>query len=125
MAQAEIQETLAVDFSKLFGVITKYEDYPSFVEGCSSVEIEHRESGKARVTYRVNMIKEISYTLEHSEDAEKGIIAWTLSSSDFMKKNSGRWELKALGPGRTQAKYAVELEFKISVPSLILNRLIK
>jgi ribosome-associated toxin RatA of RatAB toxin-antitoxin module len=125
MAQAEIQETLAVDKYKLFGTIVRYEEYPKFVDGCTAVEVERKSKSQARVTYHVNLLKEISYTLDLTENAEQGTVEWTLVSSDFMKKNSGRWELKALGAGKTEAKYTVEIEFKIPVPGLILNRLVK
>lgn len=125
MAKAEIRETLAVDSKALFDVITRYEDYPQFVEGCTSVEVERKGPGRARATYKVSMMKDITYTLDHREDPEKGIIEWTLVDSDFFKLNSGRWELKAAGAGKTEAHYALEAEFKIPVPGLILNRLIK
>lgn len=125
MAQAEIRETLAVDRERLFAAIVKYEDYPQFVDGCTAVKVERQGPGRARVTYEVSLIKEVSYTLDHHEDAEKGIVEWKLVSSDFMKANSGRWELKAAGAGKTEAHYAVEIEFKIPVPGLILNRLVK
>ena len=42
-----------------------------------------------------------------------------------MKKNSGRWELKSAGPGKTEVRYEVEVEFNFPVPSLILNRVVK
>jgi ribosome-associated toxin RatA of RatAB toxin-antitoxin module len=125
MAQAEIKETLAVDISKLFGTIVKYEDYPEFVAGCSSVKIESNTGGKARVTYLVNLMKEISYTLDLTADEKKGVVEWSLVKSDFMSKNSGRWELKAAGPGKTEAKYSVEIDLKFPVPGMIMNRLVK
>jgi ribosome-associated toxin RatA of RatAB toxin-antitoxin module len=125
MAQAEIQETLSVDQDKLFATITRYEDYPEFVEGCTSVEVDRLPSGQSRVKYHVNLLKEISYTLDLREDREKGVIEWNLVQSDFMKKNSGRWELKAAGSGKTQVKYSVEIDLKFPVPGLIMNRLVK
>lgn len=125
MAKADTTETLAVDAKKLFEVITRYEDYPKFVEGCSSVSVERKGPGHARATYHVSMMKDVTYTLDHRENPEKGIIEWTLVDSDFFKANTGRWELKALGPDKTEAKYSIDVEFKIPVPGLILNRLVK
>ncbi|HUP57784.1 MAG TPA: SRPBCC family protein [Bdellovibrionota bacterium] len=125
MAQAEITETLAVDKDKLLATIVKYEDYPRFVEGCTSVKVERPSPNEARVTYLVNMMKEITYTLDQKADPAKGVIEWSLVSSDFMKVNNGRWELRSVGPGKTEAKYRIEIEFKFPVPSMILNRLIK
>lgn len=125
MANAEFQEVVSVDKDKLFAVITRYEDYPQFVTGCSGVQVERKAPGKARATYHVNMMKEISYTLDHTEDAAAGTIEWNLVSSDFMKKNIGKWELKSAGPGKTDVLYEVEVEFKFPVPGMILNRLVK
>ena len=71
------------------------------------------------------MIKEVSYTVDQREDPEQGVVEWSLVESDFMKKNNGRWRIRSAGPGKTEVHYEVEVEFKIPVPSLILNRLIK
>ena len=35
MAQAEIHEVLTVDRDKFFDAVTKYEEYPKFVDGCT------------------------------------------------------------------------------------------
>src|SRR4051812_44669115 len=108
MAQAEIRETLNVDRDHLYRVITRYEDYPQFVTGCSSVQVERPAPDRARVTYHVSMIKEVTYTVDQREDPEKGTVEWNLVESDFMKKNSGRWQIESVGPGKTQVHYQVE-----------------
>jgi ribosome-associated toxin RatA of RatAB toxin-antitoxin module len=125
MAQAEFHEVLNVDKDKLYAVVTRYEDYPKFVEGCTQVEVQRKGPGHARVTYHVSMMKDIVYTLDLREDPTTGVVEWSLAESDTFKKNSGRWELKAAGPGKTDVKYAVEVDFKIMVPGFILNRLVK
>jgi ribosome-associated toxin RatA of RatAB toxin-antitoxin module len=125
VAAAEIKEVLAVDYDKLFETIVKYENYPQFVAGCSDCHVDSRAPGKTQATFLVNLMKEVSYTLDLSEDKEKGIVFWSLVKSDFMSKNNGRWELKKLGPGKTEAKYSLELDLKFPVPGLIMNRLVK
>jgi ribosome-associated toxin RatA of RatAB toxin-antitoxin module len=125
MAQAEIKEVLGVDKNKLFDVITRYEDYPKFVDGCNAVQVERKGPGHARVTYQVSMMKDFSYILDLREDRENGRVEWTLVESDMFKTNNGVWELKSAGAGKTEAFYKLEVEFKIPVPSLILNRLVK
>ena len=106
MAAAEIKETLEVDKDKLFDTIVKYEDYPEFVTGCSKAKVESRGDGKARVTYLVSLMKEVSYTLDLTEDRAKGTVEWSLVKSDFMSKNSGRWELKSEpGMARPEAQF--------------------
>lgn len=125
MASAEIHETLNVDKDKLYQVITAYERYPEFVEGCQTAKVDSKTGSVAKVTYGLNLVKDISYTLEHQEDAAAGKVTWKLLSSDFLKVNTGGWELKSLGAGKTDVKYQLEVEFKIPVPGFILNRLIK
>jgi ribosome-associated toxin RatA of RatAB toxin-antitoxin module len=124
MALAEFHEVVNVDKDKLFAVITRYEDYPSFVSGCSSVKVERKGAGQARVKYQVNMMRELHYTLDHKEDAVAGKVSWTMVESDLLKKNTGGWELKSVGPGKTDVKYQIDIEFNISVPGFILKKLI-
>jgi ribosome-associated toxin RatA of RatAB toxin-antitoxin module len=57
MAQAEFHEVLSVDKDKLFSVITKYEDYPKFVDGCTAVKVDRKSPNQALVTYNVSMMK--------------------------------------------------------------------
>ncbi|MCM2278265.1 MAG: SRPBCC family protein [Oligoflexia bacterium] len=125
MASAEIKETLSVDHEKFFQTVSRYEDYPKFVDGCTSVKVERKGPGEARVTYHVSMMKDVVYTLDHKEDPAKGTIEWTLVESDFFKTNNGSWKIRSAGPGKTEIHYGLELEFKIPVPGLILNRLVK
>lgn len=126
MAQAEIKEVLAVDKDKLFDVVTKYEEYPKFVEGCTEVTVERKGPGKARVTYKASVMgQDVTYTLDHTEDREAGTVVWTLVDGNIMKKNEGRWEIKSAAAGKSDIKYALEVEFKIPVPGFILNRLVK
>ncbi|OFZ21741.1 MAG: hypothetical protein A2X94_15755 [Bdellovibrionales bacterium GWB1_55_8] len=125
MAQAEFHETLDIDLDKLYAAITRYEDYPQFVDGVKSTRVERKGAGHARVIYRVAMMKEVNYVLDHREDPVKGIIEWTMVESDSFKKNNGRWELKTVAPGKTDVRYWLELEFNFPVPGLILNKLVK
>ena len=126
MAQTEYRDVLAVEKEKLFSVITTYERYPDFVEGCKAVKVERKGPGKARVFYEVNvMSQDIHYTLDHNEDLETGQVGWELVDSNFFKKNNGKWEIKPAGSGKTDVIYSIEVEFKIPVPGFILNRLVK
>jgi ribosome-associated toxin RatA of RatAB toxin-antitoxin module len=124
MAQAEHKAVLSCDKDTLFKVITDYGSYPAFVEGAKHVTVA-RDGGKITATYAVSMMKDVNYRLEHFEDAAAGVVSWKLIDSDTFKKNDGRWELKALGPGQTEATYRLDVEFKIPVPGFILNRLVK
>ena len=125
MALAEFHETLSVDKDKLVKAITGFEDYPKFVDGCTKTAVERKSPSEARVTYHVSMMKDITYTLDHKEDGAAGVYSWELVKSDALKKNTGRWELKSAGPGKTDVRYSVDIEFLIPVPGFILSKLVK
>jgi ribosome-associated toxin RatA of RatAB toxin-antitoxin module len=125
MAQADIQEIVSVEKDKLYQAIIRYEDYPKFVDGVENVQVERKGTGHARVSYRVNMMKEVNYTLDMHEEPEAGVVHWSLVESDSLRTSNGRWELKSAGVGKTDVKYSIEVDFKISVPGFILNRLVK
>jgi len=125
VASAEFHEELKVDADKLFQVVVDYPSYAQFLDGCTGVEVHSKEPGKARATYHVSMMKEVSYTVDHVEDSQAGTMNWTLVKSDAMTKNSGSWKITPRGPGKCDVLYKVEIEFKIPVPGFILNRLIK
>jgi len=125
MANAEHKEILNVDKEKLFDAITRYEDYPQFVEGVKAVKVERKGEGAARATYSVSMMKDFVYTLDHKEDRAKGRVEWTLVSSDAFKVNKGYWQLKDAGKGKTDVTYAIEVDFTFPVPGFILNKVVK
>ncbi len=125
MAQAEYKQVVSVDKDRLFKAITGYEAYPEFVDGCNGVEVERKGPGEARTHYKMTIVRDVNYTLDHKEFPEQGRMEWSLVKSDMLKKNIGRWELVAAGEGKTEVKYFVEIEFNIPVPGFILNQLVK
>jgi ribosome-associated toxin RatA of RatAB toxin-antitoxin module len=125
MAKAEIQKTVDVDSAKLFSVITRYEEYPKFVDGCTGVKVERKGPGHARVTYTVSMMRDVQYTLDHIEDQATGRVEWKLVSSDSLKANTGRWILKANGAGKTEVSYEIDIDFNFPVPGFVLSKLVK
>ena len=130
MADASIEATMNVGADKLFAAICRYEDYPEFVTGVDGVQVERKAAGQARVTYKLNIIKEIQYTLDLTEEKiESGgktryRVHWKLHQSDFFKSNNGSWEFHESAPGKTSVKYAIDAEFKIPVPGFMLKKII-
>ena len=129
MAAAEFRDTLTVGKDRLLEAITRHEDYPKFVEGCKSVDVSRGADGKVRVVYHVEvMSQDVTYVLDHVENQAAGTVEWELVESNFFKKNKGRWVVRPEGPegsDQSDVLYALEVEFKIPVPSFILNRLVK
>lgn len=126
MATAEHSDTLNVSKTKLFAAITKYEDYSNFVDGVSSVTVDRSAPGKAKATYKISLMgQDMVYTLDHVEDEAAGTVQWTLVESNFFKRNIGGWKIVETGPTSVKVTYSLDVDFKISVPGFILNRLVK
>ncbi len=125
MAKADIQKTVDVEKAKLFSAITRYEEYPKFVDGCTGVQVERKGPGHARVTYKVSMMRDIQYTLDHVEDEASGRVEWKLVASDSLKANTGRWILKDAGTGKTAVAYEIDIDFNFPVPGFVLSKLVK
>jgi coenzyme Q-binding protein COQ10 len=125
MTKIELQDILSVDRNRIFQTIAKYENYPKFLYGVKSVEVERTSASTARVSCHISFLKDIVYTLDLVEDQEHGTIRWSLVKSDLFKVNQGLWEIKDLGSGRSSVRYSLELEFKVPVPGIILKRLLK
>jgi ribosome-associated toxin RatA of RatAB toxin-antitoxin module len=125
VAKAEFQEVLNVDRDKLYRAISSYEAYPQFVDGVKRTQVDRKSPTEAVVKYNVSIMKDIEYTLRLTENPEAGTINWTLVGSDVFKVNNGSWLLTPAGPGKTNVRYSVEIEFKMMVPSMILNKIVK
>ena len=100
MAHAEHKQIVAVDSERFYRAITKYEDYPGFVDGCRGVQVERKGPGEARTHYQMTIVRDVSYTLDHREFPDQRRMEWSLVKSDMLKKNVGRWELTPLADGR-------------------------
>ncbi|MBI3543136.1 MAG: SRPBCC family protein [Deltaproteobacteria bacterium] len=125
MAEASKTVEMTVPRDKLWETIIDYAKYPEFVDGAQKVKILSREAGKARVEYGIQLLsKDITYTLDHFEQGPGGM-RWELVDSNILKANSGSWTLKDVGGGRTEVTYSLALDFKIYVPGMILNGLVK
>lgn len=122
MPQAKRTEIWDAPVEKIFDVITKYEDYPEYVEGCSSINILSRSEGESKVEFGLNFIKKFKYILILKEDRPNSI-SWSLDSGDIFKKNEGSWEFKDLGDGRTEVNYSLEVEIKGFAPKKLVNTL--
>ena len=122
MPQATRQEVWDAPIEKIFDVITKYEDYPQYVDGCSSTQVLSRENGVAKVEFGLNLIKKFKYilTLNETKPTE---ISWSFESGDIFKKNEGSWKFKDLGDGRTQVDYSLEVEIKGFAPKTLVSSL--
>lgn len=125
MPKAEIEDIVNVGLEPFFKAITSYESYPKIVDGFKKISVARKGPGEARITYHFGvLLKTVSYTLDVKEDAANNSMSWTLVDSDVFSKNEGKWTLTQQD-GKTKVKYELEAEFKIAVPEMILNKLLK
>lgn len=124
MASAKAVEKVAVSIQDFFDVITQYEKYPEFLQEMTSAEVVEEEGNTKIVNFNVTVIKPVAYTLKIEEVNAPYEIKWSLVESDAFKVNSGGWNLKELGESEIEATYYIDCDFKIFVPSMILNRIV-
>ena len=128
MAAAERKEILNIPLKAMYQAVTDYAAYSEFVTGMKKSRVVGPHNGGKKAEFEVEMIKRISYSLILSdkidESAGTAEISWTLDSSDFMKKNDGRWNLRSLGPNQTEVIYTLEVEFNFPAPGFILKGLV-
>lgn len=108
----------------VYGCITDFESYPQFLPEVKSAKIEWINDKEMEVAFKVNLIKEIAYTLHFELDPLR-CVHWKLKRGDMMKANTGSWELKAKGDAATHATYAIDVEFGLWVPKMITQTLVE
>ena len=129
MGSAERKEEIKIPLRQLYNVICDYGSYPEFVTGMKAAEVlGSPEEGQDKVRFDLELVKRLRYEVlmkrSIATDNHAAIVQWELIEGDLLKKNSGRWELKALSPELTEVKYSLEVEFNFRVPGFILKGLI-
>jgi coenzyme Q-binding protein COQ10 len=124
MAQVDVEEVFQVPIEKVYSVLTDYEAYPEYVEGTDEAQVLDFDDNGARVKFSLNIIKKFSYILKMTHQ-KPNKISWLLESGDLFKKNTGFWDLSDNGDGSTSIKYGLDLDFKMMVPKMIINKLVK
>lgn len=123
MTQAS--ETIEINASPkdCYDVIMDFEKYPEFLKETKSAVIEKKSGNTLVVSFTLDIIKKIHYTLKMVGKPPKKI-QWNLVRSDLMKANSGGWTLEPAGNGTTKAVYLVDVDLGLFVPGAISKMLI-
>lgn len=126
MAAVEVVEEFAGSVKKVFSAITKFDLYPKYLPGVTSIKVGPpvAPGSTCLVRYELNIIKTFYYELNMYEEVPYRIW-WDLNDSNLMKVNSGSWTFVAAGKGKTKATYQVEAKFKGLVPSMITDQVAK
>lgn len=122
MPATEQTIVIAAQPERCFAVISDYARYAEFLPEMRQVTVERREADWAVVTFELDLMVRVAYTLRLFEQRPTGL-RWTLERATLMKTNSGGWQLEDLGDGRTRASYRIELELKGLIPSSVTTRL--
>ncbi len=117
MAKIETQHTFKGSLQKVFSGISQYDKYSQYLQEVKKVEVLDPEvkNSVCSVSYHVRLVKECFYKL-HMFHEEPNKITWELGESDLFKKNVGTWEFTAQGKTKTQARYTLEVGFKLFIP---------
>lgn len=123
MAQASESIEIKASPKDCYAVITDYASYPEFLKETKDVEVGKKSGNSAEVTFRIEVIKKVSYKLKMVGTPPKKV-SWTLLEGDIMKKNEGSWELEEISKGVTKATYTVDVDLKLFVPGPIAKMLV-
>ncbi len=108
---------------KAYGVISDFESYSEFLPEMKKVVVEKKKAQHYLVTFTLQVIKEISYTLDiHGKQPDH--LTWTLVRGNMMKKNDGGWTLEDVKRGVILATYDVDIDLGLLVPSSVTKALV-
>jgi len=124
MATTSVTEIFDCRPEQLYDILTDYEKYPEFLSEVKSCKVIAQEGDKPIVEYEVSIIKTIRYRLK-MDQVRPARVAWSFVDGDMFKANSGAWELRDLGNGKTEVKYSIEVKFNMFVPGMIEKQLVK
>jgi coenzyme Q-binding protein COQ10 len=123
MAQASRSIQIKASPKDCFKVITDYESYPEFLKETKEVKVAKRSGNSCEVTYVLDLVKTITYSLKMKE-CPPDRIEWSFIKGDIIKDNSGEWLLEETDKGVTQATYTIDINLGLFVPSSISKMLI-
>lgn len=97
-----------------YRVVADFQNYPSFFPACHSVQIARHEDGFATVTFEMDILMRVKYTIRVIEEPPSNI-HWTMENSNVLTLNKGSWEFTAVEEG-TMLTYDLEIDFKGRLP---------
>jgi ribosome-associated toxin RatA of RatAB toxin-antitoxin module len=123
MPQASRSVVVNVPVEQFRRVIDDFESYPSFLPEVKSIAVGNRSADWADVTYEIDVIRRIQYTLRIVSTPDGA--RWSLLKGDFFKKNEGSWVLRPEGEGATHATYSLEVAVGgfLPIPKAITDKL--
>ena len=123
MSHASASIEINAPIKNVFDVISDFEAYPEFLNETQNVSVDKKNGKNLVVTFTINMIKKITYTLDIKLSPPNGL-SWKLVRGDMMKSNSGQWKLSEDKKGLTKAVYEIDMDLGGMVPKALTNKLV-
>lgn len=114
-ASVEKEVIFEAPVEKVYQAITRYQDYPEFLDWVTGLEVLEQTEEGARIEYSLNLIKKIRYVLKMDHIPNKKV-SWHFDSGDLFKVNQGSWSLESVGENQTKVTYNVEIAVKGFIP---------
>lgn len=111
MSQATKTIEVNAPADKLYAVIVDFAKYTEYLSGfglTATHVIDQSETAAEVETIVTKMGQKVHYTLRYQLERPRRV-SWILVKSNLMKENRGAWELQETAPGRTRAKYTLEV----------------
>lgn len=113
---------------QVFAVLLDFAGYPAVFPEVERVRVLLDEGVRARVEFHLRLLVPVRYVLDLRCDAGAGTIDWTLVEGDVIRRNTGRWRVRAEpgdadAPG-TRVDYQVALTVAAPLPRFVLRRMI-
>ncbi len=126
MAKIEEEHIFEGSLDQVFKGLKQFDLYSKYLPGVTSIEIlpAVQKGSVCQVRYELNLIKKFFYILDMYEESPTKMW-WTLTDSNLMKFNDGSWKLRETEPGKTRAKYALDVKFKGLIPGAITDQVAK
>ncbi len=118
-------EEIAGSCAACFAAVADFESYPEWQSAVQAVQVRSRDaSGRGReVGFVIDLkLRRVRYALlyEYSEPTE---IRWRYAGGD-VRDVSGSYSFReTTRPGVIEARYSLAVDFGLSVPSMVRNRL--
>ncbi|MEE8409937.1 MAG: SRPBCC family protein [Myxococcota bacterium] len=123
MAKTEQNVVINAPIERVFAVIVDYEQYPEFLPEMKAVRVVSRHDGVSLVTFELEIIMRLAYTLRLIED-RPSTVRWTLDNAKMMSANDGGWKLEEIDAEHTRATYGLEVKLRGLIPKSVSTRLL-
>lgn len=123
MPAAQYQEVTHHPTRLLQSIVLDFEAYPQIFSGIKSVEVLRQGPPIWEVSFRLYMIRQLSYSLslELTEQADVCELRWSLIDG-FFHSNNGHWRFEKCDEG-TRAQYFINVITDTVLPSSMIQTL--